>query len=241
MQFVCWKLLRLLADVGQDAAVNVQDEAVDEVGSGRGEEDGGAAQILSFAPAACGGLGDDEAVEGVTAAVGLTLAQRCGLRGGDVAGSDAVALDVVSTVLGGDVLGQHLQAALGSSVGGDGLTAQLAHHGADVDDLAAALCDHVGDDGLCHDEGSVQVNIDDLTELSSAHFGHGDALDDTGVVDQNVDVADFLGDLLDHGVDGVLVGNIADIAMGSDASLFVSGQTFINQFLLDIIENDGLG
>ena len=41
------------------------------------------------------------------------------------------------------------------------------------------------------------------------------------------------------GVDGVLVGNIADIAMGSDASLFVSGQTFINQFLLDIIENDG--
>jgi len=27
--------------------------------------------------------------------------------------------------------------------------------------------------------------------------------------------------------------------MGSDASLFVSGQTFINQFLLDIIENDG--
>ena len=93
MQFVCWKLLRLLADVSQNAAVNVQDETVDEVGSGRGEEDGGAAQILRFAPAACGGLGDDEAVEGVTAAVGLTLAQRCGLRGGDVAGSDAVALD----------------------------------------------------------------------------------------------------------------------------------------------------
>ena len=52
VQFVCWKLLRLLADVSQNAAVNVQDEAVDEVGSGRGEEDGGAAQILSFAPAA---------------------------------------------------------------------------------------------------------------------------------------------------------------------------------------------
>ena len=89
-------LLRLLADVSQNAAVNVQDEAVDEVGSGRGEEDGGTAQILGFAPAACGGLGDDEAVEGVTAAVGLTLAQRCGLRGGDVAGSDAVALMLYS-------------------------------------------------------------------------------------------------------------------------------------------------
>ena len=89
-----WKtLLRLLADVSQDAAVNVQDEAVDEVGSGRSQEDSGSAQILSLAPAACGGLGDDEAVEGMTAAVGLTLAQRCGLRGSDVAGSDAVALD----------------------------------------------------------------------------------------------------------------------------------------------------
>ena len=68
----------------------------------------------------------------LTTSVGLTLAQGCGLRGGDVAGSDAVALDVVLAVLGGDVLGQHLQAALGCSVGGDGLTAQLAHHGADV-------------------------------------------------------------------------------------------------------------
>ena len=157
MQFAYWKLLRLLADVSQNAAVNVQDEAVDEVGSGRGEEDGGAAQILSFAPAACGGLGDDEAVEGVTAAVGLTLAQRCGLRGGDVAGSDAVALDVVLAVLGGDVLGQHLQAALGSGVGGDSFAAQLAHHGADVDDLAAALLDHIGNDRLGDDEGGVQV------------------------------------------------------------------------------------
>ena len=84
----------------------------------------------------------------MTTAVGLDLAQRSGLRGGDVAGSDAVALDVVLAVLGGDVLGQHLQAALGSGVGGDSLAAQLAHHGADVDDLAAALLDHIGDNGL---------------------------------------------------------------------------------------------
>ena len=56
-----WKnLLRLLADVSQDAAVNVQDEAVDEVGSGRSQEDSGSAQILGLAPAACGGLGNDE-------------------------------------------------------------------------------------------------------------------------------------------------------------------------------------
>ena len=58
------------------------------------------------------GLGNDELVEGMTAAVGLDLAQRCGLRGSDVAGSNAVALDVVCAVLRSDVLGEHLQAAL---------------------------------------------------------------------------------------------------------------------------------
>ena len=175
----------------------------------------------------------------MTAAVGLDLAQRCGLRGSDVAGSNAVALDVVCAVLRSDVLGEHLQAALGCSVGGDGLTAQLAHHGADVDDLAAALCDHVGDDGLCHDEGSVQVNIDDLTELSSAHFGHGDALNDTGVVDQNVDVANFLGDLCHHGVDGILIGHVADVAVSLDACFCVSSDALIHQLLLDVVEHDG--
>ena len=41
---------RLLADVGQDAAVNVQDQAVDEVGSLGGEEDSGAAQVFARAP-----------------------------------------------------------------------------------------------------------------------------------------------------------------------------------------------
>ena len=103
----------LLADVGEDAAVNVEDQAVDEVGSLGGEEDSGAAQILGLAPALGRGLGNDELVKRMTAAIGLDLAQGCGLRGGDVAGSDAVALDVVLAVLGGNVLGQHLQTALG--------------------------------------------------------------------------------------------------------------------------------
>ena len=68
-----------------------------------------------------------------------------------MAGADAVALDVVGAVLRSDVLGEHLQAALGSSVGGASLAAQLAHHGADVDNLATALFNHVGDNSLGHD------------------------------------------------------------------------------------------
>ena len=56
-------LPRLLADVGEDAAVNVEDQAVDEVGSLGSEEDSGAAQILGFAPALGRGLGNDELVK----------------------------------------------------------------------------------------------------------------------------------------------------------------------------------
>ena len=232
------KLAGLLADVGEDAAVNVEDQAVDKVGCLGSEEHGGAAQILGLTPTLGRGLGNDELVKRMTGAIGLDLAQRSGLRGGDVAGSDAVALDVVLAVLGGNVLGQHLQTALGSGVGGDSLAAQFAHHGADVDDLAAALLDHIGNDSLGNDEGSVQVNVDDLTELGSGHLDHRDALDDTGVVDQHIDVADLGGDLLDHLIDGVLVGDVADIAVGFDAGFLVGGQALVDQLLLDVVKDD---
>ena len=78
----------------------------------------------------------------------------------------------ILAVLGGNVLSQHLQTVLGSGVGGNGFTTQLAHHGADVDDLAAALLDHIGNDRLGDDEGGVQVHVDDLTELGSGHLNH---------------------------------------------------------------------
>ena len=111
-------LLGLLADVSQDAAISVQDLAVDKVGSVGSQEHAGAHHVLGGAPAACGGLGADEGIEGMAAAIGLDLAQGSGLSGGNVAGAHAVALDVVLAVLGGDVAGQHLQCALGGSVGG---------------------------------------------------------------------------------------------------------------------------
>ena len=86
-------LPRLLADVSQDAAVNVEDQAVDKVGCLGSKEHGGSAQVLGLAPALGRGLGNDELVERMTAAIGLDLAQGRGLRGGDVAGADAVAQD----------------------------------------------------------------------------------------------------------------------------------------------------
>ena len=53
-------LLGLLADVGQNAAIDVQDQAIDKVRSLGCQEDSGSAQILCLAPAACRGLGNDE-------------------------------------------------------------------------------------------------------------------------------------------------------------------------------------
>ena len=57
-------LPRLLADVSQNTAVNVEDQAVDKVGSLRGEEHSGTAQVLGFAPALGRGLGNDKLVNG---------------------------------------------------------------------------------------------------------------------------------------------------------------------------------
>ena len=79
-------LLGLLADVSQDAAISVKDLAIDKVGSMGSQEHAGADHVLGGAPAACGGLGADEGIEGMAAAIGLDLAQGSGLSGGNVAG-----------------------------------------------------------------------------------------------------------------------------------------------------------
>ena len=72
--------LRLLADIGQNAAVHVEDVAVDEVGRVGSEEHGRALEVLRLAPARGRGLGDDELVKRMTAAVRLDLAQGSGLE-----------------------------------------------------------------------------------------------------------------------------------------------------------------
>ena len=66
-------LLRLLADIGQDTAVNVQNMSVDEVGRVGSQEHGRSLQILGLAPASGRRLRDDELIKGMTAASGLDL------------------------------------------------------------------------------------------------------------------------------------------------------------------------
>ena len=65
--------LGLLANVRQNAAIHIEDVAVDEVGRVRRKEHCRAAQIRRVAPALGRCLGDDELVKRVTGAVRLAL------------------------------------------------------------------------------------------------------------------------------------------------------------------------
>lgn len=91
--------LRLFADVGQNTTVDIQHVAVDGIGGVGGQEDGRTAELLWIKPATGRGLGADKRVEWMAAAVGLRLAEWSGLRCGDIARTNGVALDVVATVL----------------------------------------------------------------------------------------------------------------------------------------------
>ena len=138
----------LFAEISLDAAVNVQDLTVDEVGCIGSQEHGGTGKVLGLAPAACGGAAHQEGVEGMIGTIGLLFPQRRGLGGLDVAGTNAVALDVVGAELGADVPGQHLQTALGGCISGNSLTAKFTGQRANVDDLTLVLGDHAGQNCL---------------------------------------------------------------------------------------------
>lgn len=100
-------MLGLFTDISKNATVHIKNVSIDEVRGIGGQEYGGANQVIRLAPTACGGLGDDELVEGMATAISLPLTQRCGLVGFNVTWSDAVTLNVVTTELGTDVPGQH--------------------------------------------------------------------------------------------------------------------------------------
>ncbi len=175
----------------------------------------------------------------MSASVRLNLAQRRCLRSCNVAGSNAVALNVELAVFRSNVFGQHLKTALGSRISGNRLASKLAHHGADVDNLSAALLYHAGNDSLGYDKGCVQIHIDYLTELVGAHLAHGDSLDNSRIVYKNINHAHFLFNLSHHSLYLLFVCNVAYIAVGFDAFLLIGSKTLVHQLLLDIVKYDG--
>ena len=175
----------------------------------------------------------------MAAAVGLALPEGSGLGRGDVAGADAVALDVVLAVLGADVAGEHLQAALRGGVGAHGLAAELGHHRADVDDLALAALHHLGEHGGGDDERGDEVHVDDGLELGALHLVHRDTLDNAGVVHEDVDLAHLFVDLLHEGLHVVLLGHVAHVPVYvRDARFLIIVQAPLQRGLVDVVEDD---
>ena len=89
----------LLSDIRQDSSVHIQDVAIDKVGGVGGQEHGRPHQVLRDAPAGSRSFGYNELVKRMPAAVGLSLPQRGGLGCGDIAGADAIALDIGLTIV----------------------------------------------------------------------------------------------------------------------------------------------
>ena len=215
--------------------------AVYGIRSLRCEEYGGTAQLIGLEPATCGGLGADERIERVARTVSLLLTQRSGLRRSDVTRADTVALDVVLAILRADVAREHLQTTLGGSVSRYGLTTQLRHHRADVDNLTLAALHHLGKHGARADKRTNEVDVDHLLELRTLHLVHRDALDDTCVVYQDVDLTHLGVNLLNQLLYLLLVRHVTYIAVYVlDAVLLVVGKTLLECSLVDVVEDDVL-
>lgn len=60
-----------------------------------------------------------------------------------------------------------------------------------------------------------------------------------GVVDQNVDGSHFLFHAGDESLHRFLVGHVAHVSVGPDSFFAVGSQSLVDQFLPDVIENDG--
>ena len=159
-----------LADVGEDAAVNVEDQPLDEV-EARGEEDSGAAQILGLPPQRSAGVlatmnwSTDDGSHRLISRRGAV----CG--GGDATGSGCRCTDVViCRTRRRCSLVSIFRRPLAAGVGGNSLAAQLI-----MEQMLMILpppCSIIsGMTALGDDEAGVQgQRVDDLTELGSGHL-----------------------------------------------------------------------
>ena len=174
----------------------------------------------------------------MTASIGLDFAQRSSLRSSDITRADAITLNVVFSVFRTDVTGQHLQTTFSGSVCRNGFTTQLRHHRADIDDFTMSFFHHRRQNCFRNNERSIQVNINNTTEISSFHFVHRNATDNTGIVYKNINGTYFFCDSGNHSLYGRFIRYITYISVCLDSFFSVRSQTFIHQFLIDVVETD---
>ena len=104
-------LLGLFSDVSQDTAVYVKYMSVYEVGSIGCQEYSRSLQICGVSPTCGRSLCNNELIEGMSASIRLDFTQGRSLGCGNIAGPNAVALNVVFAIFGCNISGEHLQTA----------------------------------------------------------------------------------------------------------------------------------
>src|SRR5438105_1911506 len=149
---------------GRDAAIDIEDVAVDEGRGVAGEEHRGADQVFDIAPAARRRAVDEPAAE-----LGV-VDERLRQLGLEVAGAEAVDLDAVLAPVDRHALGEHLHRALAGGVRRDVRPPELALHRADVDDFAALARDHPARHRLADDEDAVDIGAHQLVPVGLGEF-----------------------------------------------------------------------
>ena len=151
--------LRLFADISENTSVHIENMTVDSVRSMARKEYGRSSQFFRLEPSSCRSLGADETIKGMARAVGLTLSQRCSLRCSYITGTYTIALNVIFSIFGADIAGEHLESALGGSVCTDRFSAEFGHHRADIDNFSLTALHHLRQYSSTDDIWSHKVNV----------------------------------------------------------------------------------
>lgn len=188
---------------GEEAAIDIEGLAGDEIGEFHAEEGDGAADVHGGADAAEGSGGGPSA--GVV--TGLFL---CAFDF-DGAGGDAVDADAVFAEFDGGDFGELFHAALGGGVVDEAREGDLVAAGADIDDAAAAIVLHDTGGLLGAEEAALEVGIEDVVPLLFGEFEERFPGLDAGVIDEDIEAAVIGDDFGEHRLDG---GGIADVSVG---------------------------
>jgi hypothetical protein len=200
------------------AAGNVEHLAGDIAGDIRRQENGGVGDISSGGhPAQGEGAehGRPHLLHLLRRELGRVFPENGTEISGSRAGSNTVDADAGFSFHEGQLPGEEINGVLGHGIHPDAHGVLVGAAGADIDDDAILLRPHGRYDGLCDvhraDEVEFQLFFPDSGVLLID--GYSVLVDDTaGDVAEDVNFAEFIEDLLDHGVDH---GAIPDIRLQS--------------------------
>ena len=135
---------------------------------------------------------------------------------------NSVTLDIGSTVFRRNVAGQHFQAPFSGSISANCFTSQFAHHRTNIDNLSMPLLHHRRNNRIETINGAFK-SISMTLRKSAALISHiGTRRIIPALLTRDVNDTNILFDLLDHGLDTVLVCHVTDIPMGFDANFTIS-------------------